>query len=47
MEEADYLGDRIAIMGEGKILTCGTSMFLKNKFGCGYTLNIFKTNESK
>jgi len=29
MDEADYLGDRIAIMGEGKIRTCGTSMYLK------------------
>ena len=45
MEEADYLGDRIAIMGEGTIKTCGTSMFLKSKFGVGYTLNIYKENE--
>jgi len=41
MEEADYLGDRIAIMGDGRIKTCGTSMFLKNRFGVGYTLDIF------
>ena len=41
MEEADYLGDRIGIMIEGIIKTCGTSMYLKEKFGCGYTLNIF------
>jgi len=42
MDEADYLGDRIAIMGEGTIKTVGTSMFLKKKFGVGYTLNIFQ-----
>ena len=42
MEEADYLGDRIAIMGEGTIRTCGSSLFLKEKFGVGYTLNIYR-----
>jgi ABC-type multidrug transport system ATPase subunit len=41
MDEADYLGDRIAIMGDGRIKTCGTSMFLKKRFGVGYTLDIF------
>ncbi len=45
MDEADYLGDRIAIMGEGTIRTCGTSMYLKDKFGVGYTLNLFKKDE--
>lgn len=44
MEEADYLGDRIAIMGEGTIRTCGSSLFLKEKFGVGYTLNIYRPN---
>jgi len=47
MDEADYLGDRIAIMGEGTIRTCGTSMFLKKKFGVGYTLNIFKKDQRR
>ena len=47
MDEADYLGDRIAIMGEGKLMTCGTSLFLKQKYGVGYSLNIrFKTQTS-
>ena len=36
MDEADYLGDRIAIMGNGKLICCGSSVFLKNKFGVGY-----------
>jgi ATP-binding cassette subfamily A (ABC1) protein 3 len=40
MDEADYLGDRIAIMGEGKIRCCGSNMFLKQKFGGGYKLQI-------
>ena len=51
MDEADYLGDRIAIMGEGLIKTWGTSMFLKEKFSVGYTLDIFSedntSNENK
>jgi len=25
MDEADYLGDRIAIMGDGKVTTVGSS----------------------
>jgi len=33
MDEADVLGDRIAIMASGEIRCCGTSLFLKNKFG--------------
>ncbi|GBM33337.1 ATP-binding cassette sub-family A member 3 [Araneus ventricosus] len=32
MEEADVLGDRIAIMAEGEVLCCGSPMFLKQKF---------------
>lgn len=42
MDEADYLGDRIAIMGQGMLLTLGSSVFLKNKFGVGYKLGIVK-----
>jgi ATP-binding cassette subfamily A (ABC1) protein 3 len=30
MDEADFLGDRIAIMGQGKLICCGSSVFLKN-----------------
>lgn len=33
MEEADVLGDRIAIMSSGKVECCGTPMFLKKQFG--------------
>ncbi|OXA58482.1 ATP-binding cassette sub-family A member 3 [Folsomia candida] len=38
LEEADVLGDRIAIMASGKIKCCGSSMFLKKHFGTGYSL---------
>ena len=33
MDEADILGDRIAIMSNGEIQCYGTPMFLKNKYG--------------
>ena len=33
MEEADVLGDRIAIMADGKIKCSGTPLFLKNYYG--------------
>ena len=40
MEEADFLGDRIAIMVNGKIKVSGSSLFLKSKFGIGYVLQV-------
>lgn len=45
MDEADYLGDRIGIMSSGRIVTCGSSFFLKQRFGTGYELTIVKKNE--
>ncbi|GBN21317.1 ATP-binding cassette sub-family A member 3 [Araneus ventricosus] len=42
MEEADILGDRIAIMAEGEVQCCGSPMFLKQKFGTGYHLHVVK-----
>ncbi|ETK91973.1 hypothetical protein L915_04575 [Phytophthora nicotianae] len=42
MDEADILGDRIAIMAEGELRCCGSSLFLKNRFGAGYNLTLVK-----
>jgi len=42
MDEADYLGDRIAIMDRGRIVACGSSLYLKNQFGVGYSVTITK-----
>lgn len=42
MEEADVLGDRIAIIANGKLKCYGTPLFLKQRFGIGYYLNIAK-----
>ena len=33
MDEADLLGDRIAIMAEGVVQCAGSSLFLKGKYG--------------
>jgi ABC-type proline/glycine betaine transport system ATPase subunit len=38
LDEADILSDRIGIVKDGKLLTSGTSLFLKHHFGVGYTL---------
>jgi ATP-binding cassette subfamily A (ABC1) protein 3 len=38
MDEADVLGDRIAIVKEGQVRAVGTSRYLKKKFGVGYLL---------
>ncbi|XP_071532999.1 cholesterol transporter ABCA5-like [Panulirus ornatus] len=40
MDEADILADRKAIMSRGKLRCCGSSLFLKNKFGLGYHLTL-------
>uniref|UniRef100_A0A182MY51 ABC transporter domain-containing protein n=1 Tax=Anopheles dirus TaxID=7168 RepID=A0A182MY51_9DIPT len=38
MDEADMLGDRIAIMADGRLKAVGSSFFLKKKYGVGYRL---------
>lgn len=38
MDEADILADRKAIVSSGKLKCCGSSLYLKTKFGIGYNL---------
>jgi ABC-type multidrug transport system ATPase subunit len=38
MDEADVLGDRIAIVKEGRLRAVGSSRFLKKRFGMGYLI---------
>ncbi|XP_064105712.1 phospholipid-transporting ATPase ABCA1-like [Macrobrachium nipponense] len=47
MEEADVLGDRVAIMAAGKVVASGSTLFLKNKFGDGYTLTLLTSENSR
>jgi len=40
MEEADILGDNIAIMARGKLRALGSSFRLKQRFGSGYQISV-------
>lgn len=40
MEEADVLGDRIAVIVDGEFKCIGTPLYLKNNFGDGYKITI-------
>eukprot|EP01135_Chromosphaera_perkinsii_P003345 Nk52_evm45s240 gene=Nk52_evmTU45s240 len=43
MDEADILGDRVAIISQGHVKCAGTSSFLKSELGSGYSI-IFAKN---
>jgi hypothetical protein len=40
MEEADILGDRIAIMAKGRLRCLGSTVRLKSRFGAGYKISV-------
>uniref|UniRef100_A0A668A1I1 P-type phospholipid transporter n=1 Tax=Myripristis murdjan TaxID=586833 RepID=A0A668A1I1_9TELE len=42
MDEADILGDRIAIISHGRLCCVGSSLFLKTQLGTGYYLTLVK-----
>ncbi|KAG0616755.1 hypothetical protein M758_5G140000 [Ceratodon purpureus] len=46
MDEADILCDRIAIMSDGQLQCCGSSLFLKSRYGVGYNLSMTRSNPS-
>ena len=47
MEEADVLGDRVAVMSHGKLQAIGTPLALKNRFGGGYRLSLMLSDKKK
>uniref|UniRef100_G3U398 ABC transporter domain-containing protein n=1 Tax=Loxodonta africana TaxID=9785 RepID=G3U398_LOXAF len=47
MDEADLLGDRIAIVAKGNLQCCGSSLFLKQKYGAGYHMVMTKEPQCK
>jgi len=53
LEEAEYLGNRIGIMSDGRLICYGTSPYLKSKYPCGININliinskIFNENNKK
>lgn len=47
MDEADILGDRIAIISHGRVCCCGSSLFLKKTYGRGYYLTVARANQEQ
>lgn len=47
MDEADLLGDRIGIMSQGRLVCLGAPMFLKNRYGSGFKLEIRKEDANE
>jgi ABC-type multidrug transport system ATPase subunit len=46
LDEADLLCDRIAIMSAGKLACVGSPLFLKNRYGTGYTLTLARSSSN-
>ncbi|XP_066061896.1 phospholipid-transporting ATPase ABCA7 isoform X2 [Chamaea fasciata] len=46
MDEAELLGDRTAIISEGRLCCCGSPLFLKARLGTGYHLTLVKRERS-
>ncbi|XP_075300324.1 phospholipid-transporting ATPase ABCA7 isoform X3 [Opisthocomus hoazin] len=42
MDEAELLGDRVAIISRGRVRCCGSPLFLKARLGTGYRLTLAK-----
>uniref|UniRef100_A0A674NQK1 P-type phospholipid transporter n=1 Tax=Takifugu rubripes TaxID=31033 RepID=A0A674NQK1_TAKRU len=42
MDEAELLGDRIAIISQGRLCCCGSPLYLKSHLGSGYYLTVVK-----
>ncbi|PRP88093.1 hypothetical protein PROFUN_04184 [Planoprotostelium fungivorum] len=45
MEEAEVLGEKIAILSQGSVLTVGNSLHLKNKYAVGYRLQLIAIDD--
>ena len=47
LDEADVLGDRVAILAHGRLKCLGTPLFLKNRFGVGYHIDIVPSTDGE
>ena len=47
MEEAEMLADRTAIISDGKLICCGSTLFLKNKYNTEYCLSFMLDYEEE
>ena len=46
MEEADLLGDDVAVMHQGRLKALGTPLYLKNTFSRGYEISILASRDA-
>uniref|UniRef100_A0A6I8NQH5 ATP binding cassette subfamily A member 7 n=1 Tax=Ornithorhynchus anatinus TaxID=9258 RepID=A0A6I8NQH5_ORNAN len=46
MDEAELLGDRVAVIARGQLRCCGSPLFLKSRLGVGYYLTLVKRRPS-
>ncbi|KAG1702498.1 hypothetical protein DVH05_009448 [Phytophthora capsici] len=46
MQEAQALCENIGIVAEGKLKCCGSSLFLRNRFGVGYKLTVVHNEDA-
>ena len=44
MDEAEHLADRVAIISNGSLQVCGSALFLKNKYGSGFFIEVEPEN---
>lgn len=43
LDEAELLGDRVAMVANGSLCCCGSPLFLRRHLGCGYYLTLVKS----
>ncbi|XP_075831678.1 phospholipid-transporting ATPase ABCA7 isoform X4 [Microtus pennsylvanicus] len=46
LDEAELLGDRVAMVANGSLCCCGSPLFLRQHLGCGYYLTLVKSARS-
>lgn len=46
LDEAELLGDRVAVVASGSLCCCGSPLFLRRHLGCGYYLTLVKSHHS-
>lgn len=46
LDEAELLGDRVAMVANGSLCCCGSPLFLRRHLGCSYYLTLVKSDRS-
>ncbi|XP_059108000.1 phospholipid-transporting ATPase ABCA7 [Peromyscus eremicus] len=46
LDEAELLGDRVAMVAHGSLCCCGSPLFLRRHLGCGYYLTLVKSPQA-